>query len=172
MKRVINPTTLFFFIIAMVIAFVASADVSFTLTPNATTAAVGDHIYLSYAVAANDTAFNAYDAWIQFDPAKVQFLGISEGSYMVDACGTTFFWWRDQTTAIQLAHSLWCQGIVLRGTGEVTVLEFQALTAGTASFIPSPIETYRAGYNVPCSAAGCIVEIGGGVPCALSGRLP
>jgi hypothetical protein len=114
------------------------------------------------------TLFNAYDATIAWDPARLTFqaatpLSLQEGSYMTGACGATFHWFQQNSASVSISHVMWCAGMHLPGPGQLYRLRFRAAgTAGTTQVTIAANEFYDAGYTVPtASATSASVVIGG-----------
>jgi hypothetical protein len=142
----------------------ACAGVHVALLPNVSQVLPGTEFDVRLSVMQDGDGFNGYTAVIAYDPGAVTFVpsGTHEGSYMVLACGSTSHSYTPGTGQVSISHSLFCQGVVLTGPGDLYVLRFRAAnTAATATFHFASIQFYYAGVYVALSeAVDATVSIG------------
>jgi hypothetical protein len=145
----------------------ANADGVHIALVGATNVVAGQDFEIQLAVTQPGTPFNGYDATIAWDPAELTFVAASpialqEGTYMTSACGTTFHWFQQAATSVQISHVIWCAGMRLTGPGELYRLQFRATgSRGTTHVTIAANEFYAAGYTVPtASAASATIVIG------------
>lgn len=141
--------------------------VQVAITPADSTVAPGSEFVLRIEVTASGSPFNAYDAVIGFDPGALTFLpasplGLQEGAYMKNACGSTFHRFITGPDSLLLNHSLLCNELALLGPGVVYKLRFRAaLTPQTTAVHFRLVQFYNAGFFVnPTVPADAVVRIG------------
>lgn len=92
---------------------------------------VGDTAFVNFEVDSTAHEFNGYEVTIQWDPARVSLLEVTEGELMTGACGNTFFVTTDQTdSTITIAHVILCGGVSLDGPGVLTTYAFEGVADG------------------------------------------
>jgi hypothetical protein len=132
---------------------VANAGVHVALV-GATHVAPNEVFELRLVVPQAGTAFNGYGVTIVWDPSKLTFvpaspLTLQEGAYMTSVCGATFHWFQQHTTDVEIAHALWCAGVLVTGPGELYKLRFRAIGSGPTQVTIAENEFLAAGYTVP-----------------------
>jgi hypothetical protein len=145
----------------------ANADGVHIALVGTTNVVPGQDFEIELKVTEPGTPFNGYDATIAWDPSELTFVAASpialqEGSYMTSACGTTFHWFQQTATSVQISHVIWCAGMRLTGPGELYRLRFRATgPLGATHVTIASNEFYAAGYTVPtASAASATIVIG------------
>jgi hypothetical protein len=131
--------------------------------------APGDTFTLSLQVLEPADPFNAFDASIRFDPARVEFVPTTpvtaqRGPLMTGACPSTPFHVFSATPdSLRITLSLLCSGVTVTGPGEIYRVRFRAL----APTGPTPITLgpftrfFNAGFAVnPLLKRGVTVQIG------------
>jgi hypothetical protein len=111
--------------------------------------------------------FNAFKCVVSWDPAALTFVPFSppslqEGSYMKDACGSTFkvFGQGASTDTVELA--LMCNNVFLAGPGPLCRFRFRAAdTPQVTSVRILGLQFYKAGmYVSPAHGTGAVIGIG------------
>jgi len=92
----------------------------------------GDILQVDLVVPVEGPAFNAYDAYLSYDPTTLQFLpatdpSTQEGLLMTAACGARFHVFQADTLAgrLRVSHSLLCAGHSVTGPGVIYRLSFR-----------------------------------------------
>ena len=92
----------------------------------------GDTVTVELKVPITGPAFNAYDAYLTYDPAALQFLpaanvSTQEGPLMTGACGLRFHVFQADSLAgrLRISHSLMCAGVSVTGPGVVYRVRFR-----------------------------------------------
>lgn len=92
----------------------------------------GDILTVELKVPVAGPAFNAYDAYVSYDPASLQFqpaanVSTQEGPLMTAACGLRFHVFQADTLAgrLRISHSLMCAGVSVTGPGVVYRVHFR-----------------------------------------------
>lgn len=119
-------------------AGIVSADADtmrLALIADATNLSSGDTVDVDLVVPVAGPAFNAYDAYVAYDPAVLTFLQYpnvqdQQGPLMWDACNLTFhlFSVAPDSSHVTIHHSLLCAGVTLTGPGVLYRLRFRAKT--------------------------------------------
>jgi len=145
-------------ILGIIVATIATsswaADVHVSLRSSSNTVKPGSEFKVTLRCTEAGEPFNGYDATITWDPAALTFIptspsSLQEGNYMKNACGATFHWFQQNADNVRIGHSLWCQGVLLPGPGQLYVLRFQATgQAQTTQVALVAHEFYAAGYPV------------------------
>jgi hypothetical protein len=140
------------------------------------TAQAGDVIVVALRVPTQGPAFNAYDAYLDYDPDVLQFLpaadlSTQEGPLMTAACGTRFHVFQADTLAgrLRVSHSLICDRDSIVGPGVVYQVRFRCrnVDADTplALLRAAPHRTafYQDGREVlPLATTDATVRVGAG----------
>jgi hypothetical protein len=142
----------------------AALGVTVALTPTQQVApgATFD-VYLDVTEAGSP--FNAFDAYIGYDPAALTYVVGSneEGPYMLDACGNTFHVFKAGAGMLTINDALLCGGVSLTGPGRIYHLRFQASMTPqvtTVEFLPG-LQFYNAGLYVnPANSTNARIGIG------------
>ena len=124
-----------------------------------------------------DEPFNAFDASIRFDPAKLSYLAGSnqQGALMTAACANRFHLFTPTPDSLKITLSLLCAGTTVTGPGVIYKVRMKAgATSGlttislgpftnfyNAGFFVTPLETQsRQVCILPCSGVGVDDEVG------------
>lgn len=165
----------------------ATADTTrLQLVPNQLSAQPGDTLVVSFTVPVAGPAFNAYDAYLSYDPASLQYLrptnlAAQEGPLMTAACGQRFHVFAADTLAgnLRVSHSLLCNGKTVAGPGVVYSVRFRCRNVDAqtplALLVTAPNRTafYMAGTLLsPLVASGATVHVGAGTTSAVPAAGP
>lgn len=153
---------------AQVAAPPARAGVSAGFADSVLTVAPGDTFVVQIVVPVAADSFNAFDAPIRFDPARLAFVattpaGLQRGPLMTAACSNTFVDFHATTDSLKISLSLLCAGTYVAGPGTLYQVKFRALApTGPTAVVLGPSTTfYRAGLRVlPVTKRGLTVQIG------------
>jgi hypothetical protein len=145
------------------------ADVYVGLLPSTMTVSPGDTFTVTMAIADPDSSFNAFDASIRFDPARLEFVPTSpvssqRGALMTSACSNTFHHFDTAPDSLKITLSLLCSGVYVAGPGNLYQVRFRALSGlGTTTISLGPFtEFYKAGLFVrPLHVTTMIVTVSG-----------
>lgn len=151
-----------------------SDTVHVAVVPVPTAADAGDTVLVELTVPVAGPAFNAYDAYLTYDPAVLQFLpaanvSTQEGPLMTSACSLRFHVFQADTLAgrLRVSHSLMCAGRSVTGPGVLYRVKFRCREANAETpltlLLELPHETafYLAGmYVTPLAATGATVRVG------------
>ena len=143
------------------------------LWPHATELAPGDTLDVDLIVPVAGLPFNAYDAYVGYDPEALTFLQRpnlvdQEGPLMRDVCGQTFhvFQIAPDSTHLRIGHSLLCPGEELTGPGVVYRLRFRCNDVETETWLrllgesPTLTRAYNDGLFVqPLVTIDALVQI-------------
>jgi hypothetical protein len=147
-----------------------------SVIPDRTQVQSGDTVLVEFTVPVAGPAFNAYDAYLTYDPAAFQFLpaaniGTQEGPLMTAACGQRFHVFEADTLAgrLRVSHSLLCAGRSVTGPGVVyrVRLRARAVDADAALSLlrelPHRTTFYLAGtFLLPLVTTDAMVRVGAG----------
>jgi hypothetical protein len=147
-----------------------------SVIPDRTQVQSGDTVLVEFTVPVTGPAFNAYDAYLTYDPAAFQFLpaaniGTQEGPLMTAACGQRFHVFEADTLAgrLRVSHSLLCAGRSVTGPGVVyrVRLRARAVDADAALSLlrelPHRTTFYLAGtFLLPLVTTDAMVRVGAG----------
>ena len=156
----------------------AANGVHVALLPATQTVAPGAEFDLSMEVTVSGAAFNAFDAYIGYDPAALTLIPLSpislqEGSYFAAACPNRFHRFRQGTDRDTITDVLLCQGVSLTGPGQIYKLHFRASSTPQVTavrFLPG-LQFYNAGLFVnPDSSKDAYIGIGMQVGVPETGR--
>lgn len=155
------------------------------LLPHATELAAGDTLHVDLVVPVAGLPFNAYDAFVGYDPEVFTFLqqpaGVQQGPLMTDVCGQTFhlFTIAPDSTHLEINHSLLCPGEELTGPGVVYRLLFRCKDVDRDTWLrlliepPTQTRAYNAGLFVqPLATIDAAVRVGAGSGTAVPGAPP
>lgn len=145
------------------------------LSPHTSALSPGDTLRVDVIVPQAGPNFNAYDAYVSYDPAVLSFLrrpnSEQEGPLMRNACGLTFhlFSVAPDSTYLTINHSLLCAGIALTGPGVVYRLQFICKHVDADTWLrllrdpPTRTAVYDAGiYVMPLATIDAQVRVGAG----------
>ncbi len=162
---------------AIVFAYPVPASVpgvKVALLPASLVVAPGDSFDLTLQVTRAGSAFNAFDAYIGFDPSALTLIqrtpvSLQEGAYFTAACGNRFHRFQAGVDRDTITDVLLCANTSLTGPGAIYKLRFRASNLPRATvvrFLPG-LQFYNAGTNVnPDSSSNAVIGIGvaAGVP--------
>ncbi len=148
---------------------VATAQgVKVALLPAAQSVAPGSDFTLSLEVTRAGSPFNAFDAYIGYDPAALTLLPTvpisqQEGSYFVAGCASRFHQFRPGADRDTITDVLLCAATSLTGPGQIYKLRFHASNTAqvtTVRFLPG-LQFYNGGLYVnPDSSSDALIGIG------------
>lgn len=156
-------------------AAAALADtVRLHVMPMPAVADAGDTVLVELTVPIEGPAFNAYDAYLTYDPAVLRFLpaaniATQEGPLMTTGCGLRFHVFDADTLAgrLRISHSLLCAGQSRTGPGVVYRVRFQCRDVDAVTpltlLLTAPYKTlfYNAGLFVtPLATVDSVVRVG------------
>ncbi len=187
-------------LVAGAILAIAPAAHAFTPAPAATAAdttrlqlvstrlqaAPGDTLVVSFTVPVAGPAFNAYDAYLSYDPATLQYLrptslATQEGPLMTAACSQRFHVFAADSLAgnLRVSHSLLCNGRTITGPGVVYTVRFRCRNVNAQTpltlLVTAPNRTtfYMAGTMLnPLVTTGAMVRVGSGTTSAVPATSP
>jgi hypothetical protein len=141
--------------------------VTAALLPTGQTVTPGAEFDLVLQCTETGALFNAFKAVVSWDPAALTFirrspLSSQEGSYMKDACGSTFHVFGQGASTDSISDALMCNNIFLAGPGPLYRLRFRAAdTPQVTSVRFLGLQFYKAGMYVnPAHGTGAVVGIG------------
>lgn len=151
-----------------------SDTVRLQVVPVPAVADAGDTVLVEFAVPVAGPAFNAYDAYLSYDPAALRFLpaaniATQEGPLMTTGCGLRFHVFQADTLAgrLRISHSLLCAGQSRTGPGVVYRVRFACrdvdLDTPLKLLLTTPYKTafYNAGlYVTPLATIDAVVRVG------------
>jgi len=129
----------------------------------------GDIITVSLNVFQADAEFNAFDAFIQFDPTRLEFVpaatpNLQIGPVMTANCGNFFHLFTPNASYLEVHLSLLCPNTFATGPGVIYQVQFRVLGilgATQVSWMPGT-EFYRAGFFVrPAELLPLSLAVGG-----------
>lgn len=158
----------------------AADTMRLSVIPVPTQGQAGDILQVDLMVPVEGPAFNAYDAYLSYDPATLQFLpatdpSLQEGSLMTAACGSRFHVFQADTLAgrLRVSHSLLCAEQSVTGPGVVYRLSFRCRDVEAVTrlelLLLAPYKTkfYLDGLLVlPLVTTDALVRVGAGTPSA------
>lgn len=139
---------------ALATAGAARADVRIAVSPESLAVSPGDTFTLELRVPVAGSAFNGYDAIVEYDPAALTFLptsplSLQEGPDMRNACGNTFHVFSAAADSLSISHVLLCANISLTGPSHLYTLRFRASSSPTTTRVRlRRAQFYRAGTYV------------------------
>ena len=149
-------------LLLFILAIRADAGVNVAVTPQSQTVTSGTQVGVSVEVTSSDLEFNTYGLDIAWG-SQLSLVGVSEGSYFPEVCGSTFFSWNPQTQHV--GHGLLCFQTFVTGPGKLVGFVFATTGSGQAAVTLGNVYFYRAGYPVTVSSvanATVTVNAGGG----------
>ncbi len=107
------------------------------LLPELSAVEIGDTVMVTFEVDETAQQFNAYEVTLQWDPAVVELLSVSEGSLFTSNCGNRFFQQVGAATdsTITYSHVLLCNGVSVDGPGVLSTWEFRAVADGSSDVL-------------------------------------
>jgi hypothetical protein len=164
---------------SLAVAPAHATGVHASLQPAGTALNPGDYLTVSITVDPADSYFNAFDAAIRFDPARLAFVPPGStasqiGPLMTGACPTTFHRFSATGDSLAISLSLLCAGAEVNGPGVVYQVLFQALAPTgithlalgpstrfyDAGFVVSPLDT----LGMDVCVSNCATGVGEGTP--------
>jgi hypothetical protein len=141
--------------------------VTAALLPTGQTVTPGTEFDLVLQCTEAGALFNAFRAVVSWDPAALTFIPLSplslqEGSYLKDACGSTFHVFRQGASTDTISDALLCNGIFLAGPGPLYRLRFRAAdTPQVTSVRFLGLQFYKDGMYVESThKRGAVIGIG------------
>ncbi len=151
--------------------------VTAALLPTGQTVAPGAEFELVLQCTEAGDLFNAFRAVVSWDPAALTFVPLSpfslqEGSYMKEACGSTFHVFGRGASTDTISDALLCDGVYLPGPGPLYRLRFRAADTPQVTTVQIvALQFYRAGmYVKPVHATGALVGVGVAAPAGVGDR--
>ena len=146
---------------------VHAEGVAVALVSGSTTVTPGSEFDVFVQCTDPGAPFNGFDAIVTWDPAALTFIPLSplsqqEGTYMRDACGSTFHRFRAGAVSDTITDILLCNGVSLPGPGQLYRLHFLASeTAQVTTVQFQNVQFYNAGLYVrPVNATNLTLGIG------------
>jgi hypothetical protein len=137
------------------------------ILPTGQTVAPGSTFTLSLEVTEPGSAFNGFDAVVEYDPAALTFVPLSptsqqRGSYMLGACGSTFHRFNAAADSLSITDVLLCAGVSLPGPGQIYTLKFTASNTPQVTHVQfRSVRFYNGGLFVnPVFPADATIGIG------------
>jgi hypothetical protein len=151
-------------------------SVRLALVPSAQQLSAGDTVMVELVVPEAGLEFNAYDAFVQYDPTVLTFLQADditdqEGPLMREACFQTFhlFGIAPDSTHVEINHVLLCNDTSLTGPGVLYRLQFRCKDVDADTRLdllreaPTQTRFFHAGFLVePLRTTGVDLRIGEG----------
>jgi hypothetical protein len=154
-------------VLCLVAPPVRAAAVSVRLQPATLTVAPGDTFTVDMAVDHADSVFNAFDAYLVFDPTRVQYvatvpISAQIGSLMTSACGNLFHLFTPRPTQCDITCSLLCNQVFVNGPGLIYRVKLRATTliGPTVLTLGPTTRFYKAGFiMLPLLTQGMILTV-------------
>ena len=153
--------------LTLALAGTARADVRVAVSPGMLVVAPGATFTLELLVPVPGSAFNGYDAIIEYDPAILTFLptvpsSLQEGAAMTGMCGNTFHIFSAAGGSLSISHVMMCPDTSLVGPAQLYTLKFRApSTPGVTTVRLRSVQFYNAGYYVnPAVPSDATIYIG------------
>jgi hypothetical protein len=102
------------------------------LTPETSSVRVDSTFVVTFQVGTPAEHFNGYTVVIRFDPARLQFVSVAEGSLMLDGAPSRFAFPEAGDSTITYTHILLGNGLFVSGPGELSRFTFRALSPGVS----------------------------------------
>lgn len=148
------------------------------LLPSPLEVSPGSEFDLDIDVTQAGLLFNGFDATITFDPAALEFVSNTQGSYLTGACATApFHQFSPGVGTLSITDVILCDGVALSGPGQIYRLRFKAASTPQITTVHfGAIQFYNDGLfvnpAVPSDATISIgIPLGVGQPLAGSKRL-
>jgi len=154
------------------------AGVTVIISPLNQTVAPGSEFEVSIQVTAAGSPFNAFDAYVGFDPAALTPVPLSpislqEGSYFTGGCGNRFHIFAAGSDRDTVTDVLLCSGASLTGPGQIYRLRFRASSTPQVTylrFLPG-LAFYNEGVKINSVTTGD-AHIGIGMPAGVGDARP
>ncbi len=147
-----------FLVAAAIIAAIPStarAGIHVSLEPDSARVQPGDTVTVRLTVFQAESQFNAFDAYVGFDPLRLQFVQVLPldsqiGPLMKADCDNFFHQFSAHPNSVEIHLSLLCSGTFEIGPGVIYLLRFVALpvVGPTQLTWGAGTEFYRAGFFV------------------------
>lgn len=142
--------------------------VSVALSPAFSSVVPGSQFELDIQVVRTGSAFNAFDAYIGYDPGALTLvpqtpLSNQEGAYFKAACANRFHRFRAGAGVDTISDVLLCPGASVTGPGQIYRLFFRAsntVQVTTVHFLPGLQFYYGGEYVNPDSSSDAVIGIG------------
>jgi len=154
---------------AATISLAAEAQgVKVALLPASQVVAPGSDFEVTLEVTRAGSPFNAFDAYVGFDPAALTPvplapISLQEGAYFTGSCGSRFHRFHAGSDRDTVSDALLCAGVSRTGPGTIYRLRFHASSTPQVTairFLPG-LQFYNAGLFVnPDSSSDAVVGIG------------
>jgi len=150
------------------VSSVGAQGVHVALVPSSASVAPGSEFDVVLQVTQAGSAFNAFDAVVQYDPGALTLVSLSplslqEGAMMTNACPNTFHDFRRGVDRDTIADVLLCDGVSVSGPGPLYRLHFRASSTpqGTTLRILPGLKFYAGGIAVgPVVSSNVSIGIG------------
>ncbi len=143
------------------------AAVRLAVSPETLTVAPGATFTLELRVPVTGSAFNGFDAVVEYDPAQLTFLptnplSLQQGSSMQLACGNTFLLLQSAGDSITISDVLLCNITSLTGPAQLLTLRFRASnTSGVTHVRLRSVQFYNEGLFVdPAITSDALIKWG------------
>lgn len=141
----------------------APAAVTVAVLPASQTVAPGAEFDLTIEVTQSGSAFNAFDAYIGYDPAALTLVSHLEGPYFTAACGSRYYTVKSGADRDTITDVLLCANTSVTGPGVIYRYHFRASNTPqvtTVRFLPG-LQFYNAGLFVnPAISSDATIGIG------------
>ncbi|MEZ4647760.1 MAG: cohesin domain-containing protein [Candidatus Eisenbacteria bacterium] len=88
---------------------------------------IGDMVMVHFEVDSTAVQFNGYELKLQYDPNLLDFVAITEGPLMTEACITRFQNVTFTDSTVAYTHVLFCNGVSIDGPGRLCSMKFMAI---------------------------------------------
>jgi len=167
MNRIARRATLVLALAALAAA-PAGAGVRFAASPDTIVVAPGATFTVELRVPVVGSAFNGYDAVVEYDPGKLTFLpttptSLQQGPDMTGVCGNTFHLFSAAGDSLSISHVLLCANQSLTGPAWLYTLRFRApTTPGSTTVKLRRVQFYYGGLFVnPAVTSDAVIAWGG-----------
>ena len=109
----------------------ALADVTISIEPPITYAAIGETITVDIWKDLPDTTFDGYETIITWNPSELQYISAAEESVMTKSCGSRWWYLTPGSGTLFISHVRMCPPLTLvTGPGALSSLTFKVLAEG------------------------------------------
>ncbi len=148
----------------------AAAGIHAGIVPLVSTPALGDTVVVELRITTADAAFNAFDASIQFDPARLAFVATAPvsnqiGPVMTGACSQFFHQFAPHSDSVEIHLSMLCANTSVTGPGSIYRVRFRTIgTTGSTALTCGPSTMfYNGGLFVrPLDLTPATLQVGNG----------
>lgn len=140
--------------VTLVLPPMARAGIHVSLEPDSATVQTGDTVTVRLTIFKAESQFNAFDAFVAFDPARVEYVSAALdsqiGSLMSGACDNCFHRFVPHPDNVEIHLSFMCPSTFVTGPGEIYRVRLRVLPGdGPTDLVwRSGTEFYRAGFFV------------------------